>query len=138
AHDLLAGALDLGGRVVASIVVPAERITSVPSTATVADAEAAVAASGATRLLVRGPGGTVVGYVRVRELLAVPPDARHRPLPLARIRRVLVVGPQMPLDTVLVAMRRSRTPVATVVDGGRFCGIATLEDVLASVVDRAA
>ena len=52
-----------------------------------------------------------------------------------RIRRVLVLPAGMGLDEVLVAMQRARTHVAAVVDrDGRWTGLATLEDVLESVV----
>ena len=76
-----------------------------------------------------------IGFVHAKDLLAVPAVARHRPLPLARIRRVLVLSRNQPIDEVLVAMRRARTHVAAVIDeDGRWCGLATLEDVLESVV----
>jgi len=135
AHDLLAGALDLGGRDLASIMVPAEQVVALPRGIDVAGAERAVVDSGVSRLLVRGADGEVIGFVHAKDLLTVPEDARLRPLPLARIRRVLVLERSLPLDTVLVAMRRTRTHVAAVVDADRrFVGLATLEDVLESVV----
>ena len=60
---------------------------------------------------------------------------RDRPIPLARIRRVLILPEQQPLDDVLLAMRRSRTHVAVVVDGERnVVGLVTLEDVLEELV----
>jgi len=137
AHDLLAGALDLGGKEVRSVMVPADRVVSVARDSTVADAEAAIVETGVTRLLVRGAGGAIIGFVHAKDLLALPGAARHRPIPMGRIRRVLVLDTTAPLDVALVAMRRSRTHVATVVDpaaGRRFVGLATLEDVLESVV----
>lgn len=135
AHDLLAGALDLGGRDLGSIRVLADQVVAVSRDATVADAERAVVESGVSRLLVRGADGDVIGFVHAKDLLTVPDEARHRPLPLARIRRVLVLDQSLPLDRVLVAMRRTRTHVAAVVDDARaFVGLATLEDVLESVV----
>ncbi|MEY2453496.1 MAG: magnesium and cobalt exporter, family, partial [Acidimicrobiaceae bacterium] len=66
--------------------------------------------------------------------LTVPASARSRPLPLARIRRVLVLPSHRPLDEVLVAMRRSRTHVAVVVEHQHVVGLATLEDVLEDLV----
>jgi CBS domain containing-hemolysin-like protein len=135
AHDLLAGALDLGGTKVASIMVPAARVVAVDRGATVAEAEAAIVASGVTRLLVRGPAGQVTGFVHAKDLLTLPAAARSRPLPMSRIRRVLQLERDVGLDTALVLMRRLRTHVAAVVDaGGAFVGLATLEDVLESIV----
>ena len=135
AHDLMAGALDLGGSEVGSIMVPADRVIALARTATVAEAERAIVASGVTRLLVRDEAGEVTGFVHAKDLLTLPAAARDRPLPMARIRRVLVLDRSLPLDTVLVTMRRSRVHMASVVDEDRrFLGLVSLEDVLESVV----
>ena len=92
-------------------------------------------AQGVSRLLVLDPADRPVGFVHAKDLLGIPAGARDRPLPLARIRSVLVLPRTQRLDAVLVAMRRARTHVAAVVDEqNRWCGIATLEDVLESLV----
>jgi CBS domain containing-hemolysin-like protein len=135
AHDLLAGALDFGGRDLDSILVPAADVVSVPRMTTVAEAEVAVVESGNTRLLIRDGEANPIGFVHAKDLLTVSATNRDRPLPLARIRRVLVLPHTTGLDAVLVSMRRNRTHVAVVVDEEhRFVGLATLEDVLESVV----
>lgn len=134
-HDLLTGALEMGGRSLATITVGTSQVVSVRQDATVAAAEAMVVDHGVSRLLVLDPTDRPVGFVHAKDLLAVPGAARHRPLPLARIRSVLVLLSDQRLDDVLVTMRRARTHVAAVVDStGRWCGLATLEDVLESVV----
>jgi CBS domain containing-hemolysin-like protein len=135
AHDLLSGALGMGARTLGTITVATDRVVSVHQDETVAAAERLVVEHGVSRLLVLDPAHRPVGFVHAKDLLAVPADARRRPLPLARIRRVLVLPSAMALDEVLVAMQRARTHVAAVVeDDGRWCGLATLEDVLESVV----
>jgi CBS domain containing-hemolysin-like protein len=107
----------------------------VPQHATVAEAEERVVAHGVSRLLVLDPTGRPVGFVHAKDLLAVGTDARTRPLPLARIRRVLVLPVDMRLAEVLVAMQRARTHLAAVVaPDGEWRGLATLEDVLESLV----
>jgi CBS domain containing-hemolysin-like protein len=125
----------MGGRSLGTITVATDRVVSVPQEETVAAAERLVIDHGVSRLLVLDRADRPVGFVHAKDLLAVPAEARHRPLPLARIRRVLVLPTGMALDEVLVAMQRARTHVAAVVDeDGRWCGLATLEDVLESVV----
>jgi CBS domain containing-hemolysin-like protein len=111
-------------------------MVTVPRQATVAEAEAVIVASGHSRVLVTGrDADDVIGFVHAKDLLTVPADARDRPLPLARIRRVLVLNETTPLDEVLVAMRRLRTHVAVVVGEERTTvGLATLEDVLEELV----
>jgi len=136
AHDLLTGALDFGEKSVAEVMVPREHITWVPRDTTVAEAERTIVASGHSRLLVVGRDlDDIVGFVHAKDLLTVPAAARERPLPFARIRRVLVLPETRPLDEVLVVMRRSRTHVGVVVgDDRRVMGLATLEDVLEHLV----
>jgi CBS domain containing-hemolysin-like protein len=134
-HSLLSGALELGGRRLAEITVPRESVVSLHQGSTVAEAEALVVEHGTSRLVVLDRAERPIGFVHAKDLLAVPPAARHRPLPLARIRRVLVLRQDQRIDEVLVAMRRARTHVAaTIDDGGRWCGLVTLEDVLESIV----
>ena len=136
AHDLLSGALDFGERPLSDVMVPREQITWVSRDSTVASAEEAIVASGHSRLLVAGTSlDDIVGFVHAKDLLTVPAGARDRPLPLARIRRVLILPSRLPLDEALVAMRRSRAHVAVVVDETRkVIGLATLEDVLEDLV----
>jgi CBS domain containing-hemolysin-like protein len=136
AHDLLSGALDFGERPVRDVTVPRDKIGWVSRRTSVAEAEQRVVASGHSRLLVTGRDlDDIVGFVHAKDLLTVPADARDRPLPLARIRRVLVLPANQPLDEVLVAMRRSRTHLGVVTDEDHLVvGLATLEDVLEVLV----
>jgi CBS domain containing-hemolysin-like protein len=136
AHDLLSGALDFGERPVRDVMVPRDEIGWVSRRTSVADAEQRTVSSGHSRLLVAGRDlDDIVGFVHAKDLLTVPSAARDRPLPLARIRRVLVLPAQQPLDEVMVAMRRTRTHVAVVVDEGNLVvGLVTLEDVLEVLV----
>jgi len=136
AHDLLSGALDFGERPVLQVMVPRDEITWISRWTTVSEAEQQVVASGHSRLLLAGHDlDDIVGFVHAKDLLTVPAEARDRPLPLARVRRVLMLPPHQPLDEVLVAMRRSRTHVGVVIDDARrVLGLATLEDVLEVLV----
>lgn len=135
-HQLLTGALHLQDRGLASVLVPRDQVGWLPRTATPAEAEAMVVATGHTRLLVVGDGiDDVLGFVHAKDLLNVAAEARHRPLPLRRVRRMLVLGERTLLDDALLAMQRSRLQLALVVDGGgRTLGIATLEDVIEALV----
>ena len=135
-HQLLTGALVLGGRRVSSVMVPRDRVVAVAPPAPPADAERLVVDHGHSRLLVTGGDlDDVLGYIHVKDLLTLSATARERPLPLRLIRRMLVVAGSATLEEVLVAMQRARLHFAVVADGsGRTVGIATLEDVLEALV----
>ena len=136
AHRLLTGALDLGDRAVTTVMVPREGIVWLPRAATPAEAEALVVASGHTRLLVVGEGlDDVLGFLHAKDLLLVPGAARNRPLPLGRVRRMLLVPGDSSLDDALLAMQQARLHVGLVTaPDGRTLGIATLEDVIEALV----
>lgn len=135
-HELLTGALDFGERPLRDVMLPRENVTWIGRDTTVAEAEAVVFESGHSRVVVGGTGlDDVVGFVHVKDLLTVPPGARDRPVPLARIRRLLVLREEVPLDEALVGMRRTRTHLALVVDDRRgVLGLVSLEDVLEALV----
>jgi CBS domain containing-hemolysin-like protein len=136
AHQLLTGALDLQDRRVTTVMVPRSGIEWLTRDSTPAEAEALVVATGHTRLVVAGQGvDDVLGYLHVKDLLTLSAEARHRPLPLGRVRRMVVVGQGSSLDDALLAMQRARAHVALVVDeAGATVGLATLEDVIEALV----
>jgi CBS domain containing-hemolysin-like protein len=135
-HQVMTAALGFGRRDLRSVLVAREDVVAVDRSATVAEVEQLVVDSGVSRVLVLDDDGrAVTGFVHAKDLLTVPAEARGRPVPLARIRRVLVLDESLPLDRALVEIRRARTHLAAVVDEQRrFVGLATLEDVLESVV----
>lgn len=132
-HTLLASALELGERPVASIMVPRERICAIPRAATVAEAEATVVASGHSRLLLGDPDRPD-GFVHAKDLLTVPPDRWSQAVPGGCVRRALMVRRDLPLEDLLRLMRRHRVHVALVREGTVTVGLVTLEDVLESLV----
>ena len=136
AHQLLTGALDLGDRSITTVLVPKDEVVWLPREATPADAEALVVASGHTRLLVAGSGvDDILGFVHAKDLLTISAAARDQPLPLGRVRRMLVLGESTSLDDALLAMQQARIHVGVVTDReGRTRGIATLEDVIEALV----
>jgi CBS domain containing-hemolysin-like protein len=135
-HSLLAGALDFRARPASSVMVPAERVDTVTRRMTVAEVQRVAHESGHSRLPVVGTGlDDVLGFVHVKDLLRLPPEADDEPLPLEMLRRMLIVRPDRRLEDVLRTMRRLRSHLGLVRDpGGRSLGIITLEDVLEALV----
>jgi CBS domain containing-hemolysin-like protein len=134
-HSLLSGALDFRRRVTASVMVPRERVVYVYRRMTVGSLERIAHRSGHSRLPVVGTGlDNVIGFVHVKDLLRLPPEARDEPLPLELVRRMLVVPEDRPLEDLLRAMRRARSHLALVRGDGRTLGIVTLDDVLEELV----
>lgn len=133
---LLRRALSFVDRPASEVMVPRDRITSVPLGSTPAEVEAVVQRSGHTRVLVTaGDLDSVVGFVHAKDLLRMSGDERDVPVPVDHIRLTLQVSPDSALRQVLLTMRRVRRHVAIVVDtAGSTVGLVTLEDVLESLV----
>lgn len=136
-HAVLSGALELRDRRTESVTIGRERVVTVPRRLPVAEIERLALRTGHSRLPVCGDAGLddVRGFVHVKDLLGLPPDARSAPLPPALLRSMLVVRPDLPLDALLRAMRRSRSHVALVRSpASGATGIVTLEDALEALV----
>ena len=134
-HELLTGALGFLGVRVSDVMAPRRQLVTVPATATVAEAEELVHASGHSRVLVIGADpDDVVGFLHAKDLLRLPDDARSGLLPPGLVRVALRVGPGDRLPDVLPWMRRARRHVAVVVEGPELLGLVTLEDILEAIV----
>jgi CBS domain containing-hemolysin-like protein len=139
-HVLLAGALGFLGRRVGEVMAPRDQLVTVPTTATVAEAEDLVHRSGHSRVLVVGGGpDDVAGFLHAKDLLRLPAGQRGGLLPPGLVRVALRVRPDERLSDLLPRMRRARRHVAVVSDRdaagvSRVLGLVTLEDVLESIV----
>jgi len=135
AHQLLSGALEIGDRALASVMVPIDAVVAVDRRATPAEAEALVVSSGHSRLVVVGEDPEdVLGFIHAKDLLTIPGSARDRPLPYGRIRRMLVLDAATSLDDALLAMQQARLHLAVVTEHDRTVGFVALEDVIEALV----
>jgi CBS domain containing-hemolysin-like protein len=120
-HNLLTGALELGDQRAGDVMVPFDRLVTVPLGSTPADVEALVARTGFSRFPVvtnpsEGSVPVVVGYLHLKDLLYAD-DVRHElPVPDKRIRTLVSVGVEDELEDVLAAMQRSGAHLAKVAD----------------------
>ena len=135
-HELLAGALDLGSRSVATVMIPRSRVVTVDRRMTLAEVERVIVKSGHSRLPVAASGSDdLLGVLLAKDLLRLPVEAQGESVPLEVIRQMLVVPPGLMLEDVLLRMRSERNHLAVVCDsGGRTLGVLTMEDVLEELV----
>ena len=135
-HDLLASALHLGSRSVTSVMIPRSEMVVVDRRMTLAEIEDVIVTSGHSRLVVSGAGpDDLVGFFHVKDLFRLPPEAQDEPIPLELRRRMLVVEPDLPLDDLLLRMRRARSHLALVRESnGSTLGLVTMEDVIEELV----
>jgi CBS domain containing-hemolysin-like protein len=139
AHRLLTGAIVFGDLDASEVMVPRPDIDASPSTASVAEIQELMRATGHSRIPIYGEGvDDIRGLVHVKDLMVEDIDS-DAPLGEALIREALVVPETAPLRSVLTEMRQGRSHLAVVVDEhGSTAGIITLEDIAEELVGEIA
>lgn len=125
-QQLLDRAIATHRRTIAALVVPADQVASVPEGASGERIRRVSAASGHTRLLVRGDDGAIRGLLHVRD--AVTGRA-------PRIYRIPTLPPETTVLRAVTTLRRARSQLAVVATpAGRFAGIVSLDDLLGELL----
>uniref|UniRef100_UPI001F310341 hemolysin family protein n=1 Tax=Streptomyces sp. CRB46 TaxID=2682613 RepID=UPI001F310341 len=134
--ERLRDALELGTRPVGEILVPVPKMRTVGHTVTPAQLERLAAEAGYSRFPVTGPGGTVLGYLHIKDTLGL--TERDAPFPRSALHRVTRVRIDTPLDDTLTALRAEGSHLAAVTgETGAVLGFVTMEDVLTELVGPA-
>ncbi|MFJ9516764.1 hemolysin family protein [Kitasatospora sp. NPDC101801] len=132
-QERLEDALELGGRPITDVLLPADQLVTVGSKVTAAEIEELAVRTGFSRFPVVDGEGVVLGYLHVKDVLDV--EDRDAPMPARLWRPVTVLRGNLPLDDALGAMRRAASHLAAVVDqDGKPLGLVALEDVLEELV----
>lgn len=135
-HRLMSGALGFPDRLARDVMVPRDQIVATRISATVEEIESLAIETGHTRLPVYGRDiDEIFGFIHIKDLLAVNPESRPRPISASSIRRMLIVSSTETLQEILLEMRREHRHFAVVTDAaGQTVGIVTLEDLLEELI----
>jgi len=136
AQGLLAGAIEFSDRTARDVMVPVDRVVTVPAGATPEDVERLVARTGYSRFPVAGEGelDDIAGYLHLKDVLYAEGDARSAQVEPWRVRGLASVTPEAEIEDALGAMQRSGSHLARVQEGGRCVGVVFLEDILEELV----
>jgi CBS domain containing-hemolysin-like protein len=127
--------VDFGGTLVREVMTPRPDIVAVPESATVKDLRAVFADDEYSRFPVyRGSLDNIAGFVFIKDLVALGPDAEQ--LPIAPLVRPAAVVPETKrVPELLKQFQRQQTQCAIVVDEyGGTAGLVTIEDLLEEIV----
>ena len=134
-YDRLAGALGFTEKVVTSVLMPVEGLSTVRTGSTPADVEALCAATGYSRFPVTTADGALQGYLHIKDVLESDDARRQRPIDDKWVRPLATVGPDDVLHEALESLQRRGAHMARVVTPeGAVLGLVTLEDVLEELV----
>jgi CBS domain-containing protein len=116
------------------------RVTTIRSDATIADAVATLRRDGIGALVVSGDGGRVDGILSERDVVAAladdGPALLSRPIAEVMTRTVLTCEPQDTIAELMAEMTNRRIRHFPVVENGRLCGIISIGDVVKSRLDE--
>ncbi|MFW3170096.1 hemolysin family protein [Geodermatophilus sp. CPCC 206100] len=132
--ELAAGALTFEQHSVESVLMPLDRVVTVPPSTTPRQLEAVVAEHGFSRYPVRGEDGGLLGYVHVKDVLGVAPAERDRPIAEEHVTPLVPLRPGTALPDVLSEMRVQGAHLGRVGQDGRTTGVVALEDVLEQLI----
>jgi CBS domain containing-hemolysin-like protein len=113
---------------VADVLVPIERVTTVPAEPVLGDIERAVVATGFSRYPLRTADGRFLGYLHVKDVLGLAGEHPDTPVPVASVRALPEVPANAKLDEALAGLRRSGSHLGVTV------GVVALEDLVEEYV----
>lgn len=135
---IIVSAARLSSRPVIEIALPAEHISLLTVTDSLADCLIAAHLDMHTRFPVTQRAGdpqAIVGYVNFKDIVALLRIAPKNPSIAAILRPIPLLPATQPISTVLENMMREHTHIALVRDTtGRIVGMVTLEDILEELV----
>ena len=137
-HTRLTRALQIRDRFVADVAIPLSRIRAIPvaepgSGPTVGAVQSALAETGYSRFPVTDAGGTVLGYLHIKDVLALidDPDAV---LNATMVRPLVEVPATLSVPEALSRMRRNNSHLALVTTDGTVTAVVALEDLVEDLV----
>jgi CBS domain containing-hemolysin-like protein len=136
AADLFVRTLHLAELTAENVMTPRVQVTSLDVQANAEDVANATRATGLSRFpVVRGGLDTVVGIVRIKDVLAVPGEDRPRYPVTELMTEPLLVPESLSVDRLLDRMPGGDRSIAVVIDEyGGTAGVVTLEDIIEEVV----
>lgn len=120
---------------VMDILVPADRLVSLPMHGTPAELERAVGKHGFSRYPLFNTDGEIEGYLHIKDVLDLRDDELDLPFPAKRIRNLITLSTTTELEDALASMRRVGAHLGRAVHpDGAFAGVVFLEDIIEELV----
>lgn len=134
-HERLSQTLSSARKTVGDVLVPIERLTTLPATPTIGEVELAVSTTGFSRYPLRSGSGELIGYLHVKDVLDQIGDDPSTKVPAAKTRALTALPVTARLDEALSAMRKEGTHLAQAFSaGGTAVGVVALEDLVEEYV----
>jgi CBS domain containing-hemolysin-like protein len=134
-HARLSQTLSSAGKTVRDVLVPINRLTTLPAAPTLGEVERAVLATGFSRYPLCAESGELIGYLHVKDVLDQIGENPSTRVPAAKTRALTELPVSARLDQALSAMRKEGTHLAQALDAkGTAVGVVALEDLVEEYV----
>ncbi len=133
--QLLQGVLGFAERPVREICQPVSDWASVVLGATGHQLKSVAGQSRQKRIIVLDLSGDPLGYVRSRDVLAIPADRMASPVPASFVRQMAVVDGNRPLIEVLRVLRGVKRQLAVIRDNGHEPAVVSIEQLIRALAE---
>ncbi len=134
-QGLLGSAIEFSERTAGEVMVPVAGLVTVSDGVTPDAVEHLVSRTGFSRFpVLDADGGTLMGYLHVKDVLYASDDDRELPVPAFRVRALASVQPDDEVEEALRAMQRTGAHLARVEGPDGVLGVVFLEDILEELV----
>lgn len=131
----LTAAFEFTEKTAKDVVIPLERLVTLPDDATPDDVQKAVSQHGFSRYPLVTDEGTPSGYLHIKDVLDIAEEECEYPVPPRRIRKLISVAEDTDLEDALAMLRRTRSHLARVHrPDGDTAGVLFLEDIIEELV----
>ncbi|WP_084127012.1 hemolysin family protein [Demequina sp. NBRC 110054] len=138
-HRVMEGSLQLSFETVRDVLTPVDSLVTLPVDVTPQRAQKECVRTGFSRFPLVDASGDYVGYLHLKDFVAVPRGGATKPVPDDAVRPLTVLSPDASLEEALTAMQARGTHIALVRDeAGTLLGAAMLEDVIERLVGEVA
>ncbi|MDT0461899.1 hemolysin family protein [Streptomyces gibsoniae] len=133
--ELFVRTLNLADLTAENVMTPRVQVIALEAQATCEDVANATRATGLSRFPVyRGGLDSVVGIAHIKDVVAVPADARPHRSVAVMMREPLFVPESLTVDRLLDRLSGKNTMAVVIDEYGGTAGVATLEDIVEEVV----
>ncbi|MEU9456882.1 hemolysin family protein [Streptomyces sp. NPDC048277] len=133
--ELFVRTLNLADLTAENVMTPRVQVVALEARATCEDVANATRATGLSRFPVyRDSLDSVVGTVHIKDIVAMPAEARARTSVAQLMREPLLVPESLTVDRLLDRLGGRRTMAVVIDEYGGTAGVATLEDIVEEVV----
>ncbi len=134
-HRVMTGSISLSFETVQDVLTPCDELVTLPVDVTPQRAQKECIKTGFSRFPLVDEQGKFVGYLHLKDFVAVPRGHATKPIPTDAVRPLTFIDADTSLEEALTAMQARGTHIALVrVDDGEVIGAAMLEDVIERLV----